>query len=175
MHYLALLSRCLIAGVLVLAVVSKLRGPTDVESAVSELLKVARQPVGRRLVRLLIAAELGVAALVIAPGTAPAGLAAATVLMWGFAAFVAMIVRQRRRIPCPCFGPSRTPLGPVHVVRNVALGAVAAAGAAALAYAPATALQPGEVVVTLIAAALGVCLAAFSDDVHALFSDPTRT
>ncbi|MEV0386257.1 MauE/DoxX family redox-associated membrane protein [Nonomuraea sp. NPDC050643] len=165
----ALLSQSLIAGVLVLAVVSKLRAPADVEAAVGTLLRVARHPTGRRLTRLLVAAELTVAALVIAPATAPAGLALAAALMWGFAAFVAVTVRGRRRVPCPCFGPSRTPLGPVHVVRNVLLGAVAAFGAAATAYVPANPLQPGEVVVTLVAAAFGVGMAAFADDVHALF------
>ena len=162
MHYLALLARCVIAGVLVLAVVSKLRAPAEVESAVGELLKV-RRPVGRRLARLLVVAELGVAALVIIPGTAQAGLVAAAVLMCGFAALVWANVR--RRIPCPCFGPSRTPLGPVHVVRNLVLGAVAAVGAAA----PMAALRPEEVVMTLVVAAFGVGLAVFADDVHALF------
>ncbi|MDN0201088.1 hypothetical protein NW895_39930 [Streptomyces sp. S.PNR 29] len=57
------------------------------------------------------------------------GLAAGTLL--SFALGIAGAVRRGAHEPCRCFGVSRTPLGHRHVVRNVTLAVLAAAGAAA--------------------------------------------
>jgi len=76
-------------------------------------------------------AEIAIgAALVVQVGRRPAALAALAMLI----VFTVLIVRQLMRgnhPPCACFGAwSAKPLGPGHVVRNVALVVVAGLAAA---------------------------------------------
>lgn len=113
-----------VAGVLlVLAGSAKLRWPSGTVAALTD----ASLPATAGLVRLLGAAELAVgAAVLLAGGWLPAAATAAL-----YAAFATFAVRQRRTVgaSCGCFGAERTPVGPLHVVVNVA-AAVAASAAA---------------------------------------------
>jgi hypothetical protein len=95
---------------------------------------------------LLCAAEAATAGCLISagmlvaagtPGAFPlagAGLGAAAVLSAVLAGGVALVIRRGTRARCSCFGAaSSRPLGRVHLVRNLALLAVACAGLAAAA------------------------------------------
>jgi hypothetical protein len=120
------------AGLLVPAGIAKLRAPA-----------VAREALGLPLaadglVRLLGAAELVLAAVVLATGARPA----VAVLAVTYLGFTVVAARQRSRgASCGCFGASDTPTGWHHV----ALDAVAAAacGAAVLVGAPSVLASAG--------------------------------
>ncbi|MEX1164094.1 MAG: MauE/DoxX family redox-associated membrane protein [Nitriliruptor sp.] len=109
------------SGLLVPAGIAKLRAPAVAREALG-------LPIGaERLVRLLGAGELALAAVVLTTGAGPAvALLAVTYL-----AFTGVALRQRSRgESCGCFGASDTPTGWHHVIVDAA--AAAAAGAAVL-------------------------------------------
>jgi uncharacterized membrane protein YphA (DoxX/SURF4 family) len=71
--------------------------------------------------------ELVVGALLIAQVARPLMALVAIALLAVFTAMIAVRLRQGRRPPCACFGAwSAKPIGGGHVVRNLALMAVAA-------------------------------------------------
>ena len=78
----------------------------------------------------LVAAELGVAALLLTPWAQPWGFAAAALLLALYTAAVGVnLLRGRRAIDCGCFGPAlRLELGGGLVARNALLIAGALAG-----------------------------------------------
>ena len=115
-----------LAVLLLVAALAKLRRPAEAVDA----LRQARLPASSLLVRLLAAAEVVVAGLVLLRGGVGPALALAG-LHLGFAAFV---VRLRgtagASASCGCFGGAEAPADRLHVVTNLAAAAVAAAGAA---------------------------------------------
>ncbi len=108
-------------------------------------------------------------------GLASATLAAAVVLTGVLTVGVAMVLRRGTRARCACFGSSASrPLGPPHLVRNVALLVIAVIGlAASIAGTTASSVGAG-----LVAAAGGVVvglLAIHLDDLVDLFAaSPVR-
>ena len=78
----------------------------------------------------LVAAELGVAIVLVTPWARPWGFAAAALLLVLYTAAVSVnLLRGRRDIDCGCFGPAlRLELGPGLVARNALLLAGALAG-----------------------------------------------
>lgn len=77
-----------------------------------------------------VALEGATAAAIAVPALAPAGFAVAALLLVVFSASVRSMMRRRVGVPCRCFGAGTRPPGPLHLARNGALLAVAAAGGA---------------------------------------------
>lgn len=121
MSVLVLLARLGLAAVFAVAAAAKLADRT----AFAETLERFRlPPVAAPAVP---AAELAAALLLLVPGCARVGAAAALVLLALFTAAIAATLRRGEQPDCGCFGASsRTPVGPGTIVRNGALAAVAA-------------------------------------------------
>jgi hypothetical protein len=108
---------------------------------------------------LLVAAELAIAAGLLAPGAGrPAGLAAAALFALYAGAMLAALGAGRRGIDCGCGGPAGSrPLGPALVARNALL--VVAALVAALPVATRS-LVWVDVLTVVGAIAAGLCVLA---------------
>ena len=130
-------------------------------------LREAGLPTGTALVSVMGAAELalGIVVVVWAPRPAVALLALAYV---AFAAFSArLLARRGGAASCGCFGAARTPLHPVHIVLNLVVAAVVAAGAA-WGIGDVTQVGPALAVGTFVAAAaLVLALTVLPEVLHA--------
>lgn len=163
--------RCAVGLVFAVSFTSKVRG----RSAFRQFLSSAREMgVPRAAVRpvgvIVAALEAVVVALVATPALAGAGLALATLLLATFAAAIGRAVRRGVHAPCRCFGSSKMPLGPSHVVRNVSLAVVSIAGAAVAAGSPARDLHLGGVAVAIASGAALAAVTVVFDDLAALFT-----
>ena len=149
-----LAARVLFGLVFAVAAASKVGSRGGFRTFVASLDGLGRAPVlGWRLVGVaVVLAEGTTAALLVAPATAPWGLAASTGLLAGFAVAIAVSVRQGREVTCRCFGAGGSTLRAGHAMRNGALAALALA-ASALGFAAGTA--PVAVADVPIAAGLG--------------------
>lgn len=103
---------------------------------------------------LVVALEAAIAAAVLVPALAAVAFAAAVLLLAAFTVGTHRMIRRRVTIPCRCFGAGTRPPGPIHLVRNGLLMAVAAAGFASW---PAAATPPLPALV--LAAAIGASVA----------------
>lgn len=158
MAYSALACQFAIGVAFAVSGISKLAGRTAFAEFVASLGTLTRVPPRWRapLAGVVVALELAVPVALATPAAAVALLLAAGLLV-AFSAVVWTALRRRTTARCRCFGPSSAPLGPVHLVRNGLLLAVAAAGAALLLTGPPGPVDPGGLVV---AGATGVVLAA---------------
>lgn len=138
-----------VAGCLLLmaAGVAKLRRP----AAARRTLAAAGLRVPGWTVTAGGAAELAVGAFAVAGGGRAAAFAVAACYA-GFATFVALLMGRERNVGCGCFGETAAPLGPLHVVVNVALAiaALTVAGAGGLA----AAAPPARPALAVLGAAL---------------------
>jgi hypothetical protein len=168
--YLALTCRCVIGGVFLFAVLSKVRQRSAREAflvAVSAFApKLPSAPVGVAVA----AAEFVIVLLVALPATAFAGLVFATGVLAVFSAVLWWALRRGVSATCQCFGVSEAPISRVQLVRNAALIGVALAGAVAQLAAPGVPLHPGGVAVSLGIAVVLVILVILADDLASLFS-----
>ncbi|GAB3437401.1 DoxX family protein [Flindersiella endophytica] len=173
MDYVVLGCRCMIGLVFLASVVSKLRGRESYARFVAATARlgpgwiVARVPAGV-LAGGVIAAEAAVLVLLVLPGTAWVGFVLAGLLALVFAVAVLAALRRGDRAPCHCFGASTRPVGGVHLVRNVVLGASAGLGLTVGA-AAAGPLEPAGVVAAVVAGAVAAALVVTADDVAELF------
>lgn len=175
MEYLLFGARCALALTLLASVTGKLRAPGGISGTVADLGIVPGRlagPVGAAV----IAAETSAIALVWLPG--PAGVAAflgAAALIAAFTAVLVVLIRRDDDVSCACFGASRTPVGPAHLVRNGVLLAVCGLGAAAAAAGPGAALPPeppAAFAAGLVAVVTGVLLIS-TDTLAGLFTRPS--
>jgi len=150
---------------------SKVLGRRAVAEFLVAVGELARVPARWRgpLAVAVVALELAVPVLLLTPA-AVAGLLLATGLLVAFSAAVAAALRRRSTARCRCFGPTATPLGPLHLVRNGLLGAVAAAGAALLLVAPTAPADPGGLVVAGAAGAVLAAVLIRVDDLISVFT-----
>lgn len=112
------LTRFSIGLVFLVAAVSKLRQPSELERT---LIALGVRRLGPLVVRLLIAFELGVAALALVGGSAGVvGLLLAAAALLAFAAVALPAVVRRLDVLCACFGTNET-LSWYQVGRNVVL------------------------------------------------------
>ncbi|SCG65813.1 Methylamine utilisation protein MauE [Micromonospora halophytica] len=180
MRHLELTARLLLALVFLAAVVGKLRTRSDFADFVAT---VGRFGVPARwtrpVARAAVAAEAAVVVLLVTPGAAPAGSALAVALLGVLTAALVAALRRGERPACRCFGAGDTPIGRRHVLRNLALGAVALLGLAAGLNGGGG--SPSSSAAVLLAAGVALPLAAVVvrlDDLVALFapapSRPTR-
>jgi hypothetical protein len=169
--YAVFACRGLIGLVFAVAAVTKIRSPSAYREFASWL---AALPVplaaNRALPAAFIAAEVATVALVAVPVTAAAGLLLAAGCLAVMAGGTAVVAKRGARVSCQCFGPSSSPLGARHIVRDGILLAIALVGA--LGTSRGTASLAG-IALSLVAALIGATFVVFSDDLIALFeSDP---
>lgn len=160
MPYLASTLRLSVALVLLAAAVGKLRAGRPARGELARAVRRLGAPV--RLAGLAahtaLVAESGIAVLVCLPGTALLGCLAATALFGVFSAGVARLLATGTRASCRCFGAA-SDLGGRHVVRNLAL--VALAGCAALVTALAPHGTPAPLALAVAIASAAPIAAAF--------------
>ncbi|TDC78975.1 MauE/DoxX family redox-associated membrane protein [Streptomyces hainanensis] len=176
MQYVVIGVRCLLGGVFLLSVMSKVRGSVAFDAFVESVKAISPTPAARArsVAGLVVAVEGLLCALLLAPvpRTHPWALAGAVALLVGFALAIAASLLRGVREPCRCFGTSMTPLGWQHVARNAVLAGIAVFAVAATPESPAMhAQETATAVVTGLIAAL---LVASFDDLFALFHTPGR-
>ncbi|NEA37371.1 MauE/DoxX family redox-associated membrane protein [Streptomyces sp. SID13031] len=117
----------------------------------------------------VIAGEAAVIVAMVLPGTAPLGFAVAVLLLIAFTAGIVHAIRQQQSVSCQCFGASKVPVGPAHVVRNGFLLLVAAVGLIA-ALGPGYA-QPSVGVLTsaVLTGAVAAAAVLLTDEIADLF------
>ncbi|ACZ85537.1 MauE/DoxX family redox-associated membrane protein [Streptosporangium roseum] len=172
MAHVLLGCQMLVAVVFAAAVVSKRPGKAFAEFTAStgRLLPPRLTGWRRPAARGVFAAELTTVVLVAVPATAAAGFALAATLLTGFAVGIAGALRRGERTPCRCFGAASARLGPAHLVRNLSLATVAAAGLVMASLASAGPTQPGPAAVAAVASLSGAALVIRMDDLIALFA-----
>lgn len=176
MTYAVLTCRGLIVLVFTVSVIAKVRGPSEYREFVSWL---AALPVplarNRALPPVLLAAEAAIVALTAAPDAAMAGLALAACCLAVMAAGTAVITNRAAHVSCWCFGPSRSPLGTRHLVRDGILLLAAVAGATADGVqAGWSAASPAGIALSLSASLIGTTFLVFIDDLMALFASDSQ-
>lgn len=168
--YVTLTARVLVAGVFLLAVVTKMRGRAAFEDFAESLTaaRLVRYRLRHAVAAATVLAEVAVVVLLTVPRTVTAGLALAALVSTVFALGIGLVLRRGTPAACRCFGRSRTVLGAVHVARNAVLVAVALVGIAAAG--TSGPLEPGGVAVALAAAAVLVVVVRFLDDIVPAFT-----
>ena len=124
--FAVLVARLVLAAVLAVAAVGKLRDLDGTRTAVIDLGVPSR--VSGLVTAALPLAEISAAVALLLPLRAVmlAGAALALVLLAAFTVVIGRTLAAGRRPPCHCFGArSNTPLGPDAIVRNAALAALA--------------------------------------------------
>lgn len=177
MQYVAIGCRLLIAVVFIASASTKLVGPTAFGAFARSVrtMRVLPAAWSRPVAYLVVAAEVLSALLVLVPLALPAvaGFVVAAGLLAAFAVGITINVRRGDRTPCRCFGKSTTPLGPLHIFRNIFLICAAALGATA-------SVLPGGVDWggAAVGAIAGIVLAALVvalDDIADLFRSPAAS
>ncbi|KAB2345500.1 MauE/DoxX family redox-associated membrane protein [Actinomadura rudentiformis] len=179
MEYVAFGARGLICLIFVVSAFGKVRD----RAAFTEFTRTTRILLGaalrRREVsrpaatwtgRVVVAAEIAAALLVLFPVTAAAGLGVAAVLLGAFSVAMVAALRGGVSTSCRCFGASTAPIGRRHVVRNVLLICAAVAGLVAASAAGSPPLA--GMVITAVAVAVVALLMIRLDDLYELFAAP---
>ncbi|GAA0369601.1 hypothetical protein NE235_20065 [Actinoallomurus spadix] len=156
---------CLVGLVFVVSAVAKLRDFDGFARSVPDLVP-ARPDRARLLAIAVTVLEASVPPLLITPATAPYGFGIAAVLLAAFTVAIAAAIRRGRRATCRCFGPSRVPLGPRHLVRNGALLGCAMLGAVS----PGGLPPAGGIAVAAAAGLVGAVLIVSFEDIVDLFA-----
>ncbi|MEU4247996.1 MauE/DoxX family redox-associated membrane protein [Amycolatopsis sp. NPDC026612] len=165
--FLVLTVRIAVGGVFLVAVCGKVAGRAAFGRFAGWLAALLRPRLRRPVAIGLIAAEAAVVVLLAIPGTRFAGLAAAAVVLTGFAAAIVVLVRRGHRVPCRCLGTTGTrPMGTAEVLRNLVL---AAASVAAVASGPGAPAAPADAVAAVFLGVTSALLIVRLDDVLALF------
>ncbi|MFI7300862.1 MauE/DoxX family redox-associated membrane protein [Streptomyces sp. NPDC050121] len=171
MEYLVAGARGVLGLVFLVSVVGKVAGRPAFTAFVMSVrsLGVVPSVLVRPVARTVIAGEATVCVLMTVParGAATTGFLVASALLAAFTAGIAVAVHRGTTAPCRCFGPSTTPLGTPHIVRNVVLCAVGVSGALAV---PVDAgARPGGVVVAGVAGLFAGAVVTQLDHLLSLF------
>lgn len=175
MQYVAIGCRALLAVVFLVAVVSKLssrRAFAEFKQSVDSM-RLVPSFLGTQAAVATVICEALIAVLLAVP-TRTAGLAGfslAAALLAVFAVGITFSVRRGNTQPCRCFGRSSTPLGRLHVWRNIFLVLVALIGSISTTLPS----SPADVAATLTAAFAGLIAGAIVvslDDIAYLFGPP---
>jgi hypothetical protein len=121
----------------------------------------------------LTCTEALIVALILVPATTFAGFLLSFALLTVLTIGILRILQQRSAVPCRCFGASKAPLGARHVVRNVGLMLLAAAGGAGTLARPVSAGIQESVLALGVGAVLAVLAITFEDLVEPFFPTPT--
>lgn len=170
----------LVIGVLAVSLISKVRGRGSFLAFADALAGMKVIPAGwaRPVAGATIAAEAVVLALLVWPGGAVAGLAAATLLFGGFTAALFTAVRRGTTVGCHCFGATSAPVARRHVARSgfllaASLGALC--GALAVSTRPLSGMPAPQLLIALTTAAIVVVVLVRLDDLAWLFRGATHT
>lgn len=134
--YVETAARVALGMVFTIAVAGKLRGDDGQHELARSLARLRVAPAGweRAAAIGLVGAEIVVVAALAAPWSSPIVFMPAIALCALLTGGVVLALRRTTGpTSCRCFGRSSAVLGPVHVVRNAGLLALAGAGAAAAA------------------------------------------
>jgi len=176
MPYISMACRLLLFTVLALSAWSKIRNRTVLAELTASFSAIAlvRLGGGRPAAFALVAAE-AVAALALAMPWIPAAVAFgfAAVLLCALTGGVAVVLGRRLNVVCQCFGRSRTPLRPRHLVRNLGLLATAVLGLAATG--SGMGHPAGLVVAGFVGALVAVLVISIDDIAELLLPFPTTT
>jgi len=172
MDYVAVVCRCLIAGIFGIAALSKLRGRAVFEDFVRSTAVLLPTAVPRnRTIRWIgatvAAAEFAIAALIAVPATVRIGFGLSTVMLTTFILGIADVLRRGERVPCRCFGASTAVLRTRHLIRNALLLLVAGTGLA-LGPGDLDGTQPAGLYVAIGAATVLIVVVTRLDDLVAL-------
>ena len=176
MQYVAFGCRALLGVVFLVAVISKVSGRrafAEFKQSV-DALRLVPSSLGTVAAVITVACEALTTVLLAIPSrtTGLAGFSLAAALLAVFAVAITLSVRRGSNQPCRCFGRSSTPLGRLHVWRNIFLVFMALLGSIT------TTLPTGsvEVAPTITAAFVGLIAGAIVvslDDIVYLFGPPT--
>ncbi|WP_203918699.1 MauE/DoxX family redox-associated membrane protein [Rugosimonospora africana] len=160
--------RCLIGTVFIVSSISKVAGRSAFGQFVASV-RGLRPPTALPVVPtavVVVAAEFAVCALLCA-NLVVVGYALAVALLVGFSVAIAGALARGVRASCRCFGSSGALLGRHHIARNAGLALVAACGL--VVGHPAGGVQPGGVVLAVLAGLILGGLVAVLDDIVDLF------
>lgn len=176
MLYLALAVRVLISGVLVTAVVAKLRDRQAFADLVAALARfgLASRPLATAGAAVLLAVETATAVLLWIPGPGLLGATLAVALFLVYAAGVGWSLLRRWNVACACFGRARERFGRRHLVRNLLLAATAALGLIAVAVDGGGAPHPVLAAAAVLIGAVGAMAVAVWDDLVVLILGTPR-
>ncbi|MEU9086085.1 MauE/DoxX family redox-associated membrane protein [Streptomyces sp. NPDC048357] len=163
--------RSLLGTVFLVSSLSKARDRAAYRGFVRSLahMRVVPPALDEPAARAVLAAEFATWMLLVVPA-GPAGrlgLLLATLLLAAFTFGIARTLRRRSPVACNCFGPSATPVGRRHVVRNVLLAA--AALGCLLAPAAGGPAGAGHVLVAAVAGLVTGLVTTALDEIVALF------
>jgi hypothetical protein len=164
MHHLLFVCRIALASVLAFAALGKLGSRDAFASFLASLpsFGVPARLASRGFAALLVAAELGAAAALIGGPRLGGGLAAG--LLAGFALGIVHVLRGGRAVRCRCFGAGGAAVGRAHLLRNLALAAIAV-GVAILApsYPLSLTVRPDVIVAALAGTGAGALITRWDD------------
>lgn len=165
MGYVEIGLRALFVTVFAASFVSKTGGFDAFAGSVRGMVPAAGQ-LARPIAWVVFAFEAAVCLLLVLPAhtTAATGFLLASTLLLAFTLGIAATLRRGARVPCRCFGDTSTPVGPIHLVRNLLLVVVALAGAGATTAAE----RQLPIPVMLLCAAAGVLLGAIVIELDAI-------
>lgn len=176
MQYVAFGCRALLGVVFLVAVISKVSGRrafTEFKQSIDSM-RLVSPSLGTGAAVITVACEALTTVLLAIPtrATGLAGFSLGAALLAVFAVAITLSVRRGNNQPCRCFGRSSTPLGRIHVWRNIFLVFVALLGSIV------TTLPtgPAEIASTITAAFAGLIAGAIVvslDDIVYLFGPPT--
>ncbi|MCY7344001.1 MAG: hypothetical protein LH603_19735 [Pseudonocardia sp.] len=168
-----LVSRVVVGGMFLVALVSKVRDLPSFRSALRGFRVVPRR-LERPVTFAVLGAEAATVLLMVDQTSAPIGLAVAAVLLVAFAVGMVRVLARGERVPCGCFGRSAAPISRAHVWRNGLLAATGVAGLVAGLTSGAGPLDgPTQLVLSLFAVAV-VAVLLLSDQLLAVPEPPRR-
>jgi len=177
MMYVNIAARVTLALVFSVALVSKLRSRSDYRAFRQSIMNVRLFPrnMASPVAALTVAVEAGIVLFLTYPATVGLGFALAALLLLAMTSAIVIAIGRGRRSSCRCFGRSMTPLGRIHVVRDVLLLGVALLGGLSSLLQPVArrALRGGVAVAAGVGLVLTILVAA-SDDLAAVFSNSPR-
>jgi hypothetical protein len=178
MTYAAIWLQSLVAGIFLIASISKIAGWSLFLEAIDRLVPSAR-PVRWIVGPTVVGTEGAIVVMVATGGAAQVGYALACLLVVAFTWVILRAIRAGNTAACRCFGPSRHPLSRWTVLRNGLLFAATFAGWSMSTWfntggrSVLEVMTPGELVAALCALPAVMVLALFDDMVY-LWS-PART
>ena len=170
MSYVMVCLSLVIAGVFGISAMSKVLGRASYAGFRDSVHHLGGVPArSAQLVAVaVVALELLVSAATVRPGTAPAGLGAALLMLAAFTVVLSRAVRRGTSPACHCFGAGSKPVSGRHVVRNLVLIAVAGAALAMRLLTGAPRVSAPGLLLCLLVAGVVAAGVALLDDLVAL-------
>lgn len=172
MQYVALTARCTLGLIFLVAVSGKVRSRDAFREFRLSVPGLAPGLPPRATSVAVVAAESAAVVLLALPWTAPVGLALAGAILFAFTTGIVRALRDGRRATCRCFGARPSTVGRAHVVRNLALTAIAWGGLAAHLATPGP-VDPAGAVIAVAGAAVLTLVSVFFDELADLLIAPS--